>query len=307
MKYLFIVNPTAGGKDQTETIRQLAESSFSGREDSFEIYVTKSPRDATDEVRRRAKSGEELRIFACGGDGTFNECVNGAAGAENLAVAPFPSGTGNDFIRMFDDEKKLFTNLSAFFNGTVHKIDLIRANGYYSDCICSVGIDARIGAGVHRYTSLPFCKGKLAYIVSLVVELCKGLSQPMKISCGDYQMNGPVTLCCVCNGQHYGGGFHPAPDARPDDGILDIFIVGKLTLFQVIAAIGKYAKGQADDIPELITHLRSDCISIEADSPFLLNMDGEVQTTTKAKLQLVPQCLNLLIPDGLSFFNKHNK
>ena len=93
MKHLFIVNPTAGGKDKTEQVRLRAEEVFAGREDSYEIYVTKAAMDAPGKIRQAAADVEALRVYACGGDGTFNECVCGAAGLANVAVCPYPTVT----------------------------------------------------------------------------------------------------------------------------------------------------------------------------------------------------------------------
>lgn len=90
MKHLFIVNPTAGGRDKTETVARRVEELFRNRSDKYEIYVTKAAMDAPEKIRREAAKGERLRIYACGGDGTFNECACGAAGLENAAVCPFP-------------------------------------------------------------------------------------------------------------------------------------------------------------------------------------------------------------------------
>ena len=80
MKHIFIVNPVAGGKDSTEAIQAMALSAFSQSDESFELIRTAGPHDAEEIVRRIAESGEQARIYACGGDGTFCECVNGAAG-----------------------------------------------------------------------------------------------------------------------------------------------------------------------------------------------------------------------------------
>ena len=104
MKHYFIINPVAGGKDRTEeiscTVKEAMKSAAPN--DAFEIYVTKGPMDASRAVKEKASGGEELRIYACGGDGTLNECVNGAAGFENAAVTHYPTGTGNDFIKIFN-------------------------------------------------------------------------------------------------------------------------------------------------------------------------------------------------------------
>ena len=73
MKHLFIVNPIAGGKDKTDKVRRQVEELFKNRSDKYEIYVTKAAMDAPEKIRREAAKGERLRIYACGGDGTFNE------------------------------------------------------------------------------------------------------------------------------------------------------------------------------------------------------------------------------------------
>ena len=303
MKHYFIVNPIAGGCDHTELILAQALSVFSQRSDTFELINTHAPRDAARIVREIAEDGEEARVYACGGDGTFHECVNGAAGYDHIAVAPIPIGTGNDFCRMFDAGRELYLDLPALVDGFTHKIDLIDVNGELCCCIASVGIDARVGTNVHRYTHLPFCRGGGAYIASAAVELLKGLTRKMKLVCGDYSYEGDMTLCCVCNGRYYGGGFNPSPEAMPDDGILDIYCVRKVNLIQAAAAIGDYAKGRADDYPEYITHLRGDSVTIWFEEENVINADGEALYADKAVFRLIPQALNLIVPKGITFFN----
>ena len=72
MKHLFIVNPIAGSRDATDEIRDRVRSAFLSRSDPYEVYVTSAPHDATEKIRQEAASGDELRVYACGGDGTFN-------------------------------------------------------------------------------------------------------------------------------------------------------------------------------------------------------------------------------------------
>lgn len=304
MKYLFIVNPIAGGSDHTEQIRAMAEKAFLSRpDDEYEIYVTKAKGDDMLEVRRRAESGEKLFIFSCGGDGTFNGCCNGAANHENIAVAPFPVGTGNDFCRMFGAQKDLYLDLEALLDGSVHKIDLAEVNGRYSACIASIGFDARVGINVHKYSSLPFCKGPGAYIASLAVETFRGLTRNVRITCGGFSYQGPYTLCAVCNGRYYGGGFEPAPNAMPDDGILDIILVRKISLPVFAANLSKYKNGQGDTIPKYFTHLRGDHVSFEFDEDSVINCDGEEMHGKTVDITLHSKCLNLIIPKGLTFFS----
>ena len=303
MKHLFIVNPTAGGRDKTEEVRARVSAAFAAREDSFEIYVTKAPMDAARKIEAEANTAEHLRVYACGGDGTFNECVCGAAGKPNVAVCPFPTGTGNDFCRMFGEEKDLFRDLDALLNGTERPIDLIDCNGRYCANICSVGVDARIGTDVHKYSHIPLIGGATGYVVSAAVNMFKGIATPMEIRCEDVSVSGKHTLVCACNGRFYGGGFNPSRDARPDDGILDVFIAKKVNLVQFAALIGKYAKGDADQMPSLITHVRtSGELVIRCEKEDVAQLDGEALRAKEFRIRMVPGALNLIVPEGMKFF-----
>ena len=194
MKHLFIVNPIAGGKDRTEQVRARVAAAFRSREDSWELYVTQGPMDAAEKIAREAEQGGALRVYACGGDGTFNECVCGAALRPNVAVCPFPTGTGNDFCRMFGREAELYRDLDALLAGTETPIDLIECCGRYGANICSVGIDARIGTDVHTYSKLPVVGGAAGYVVSTVVNVLKGIATNMSVRSGDFSAQGEQVI-----------------------------------------------------------------------------------------------------------------
>ena len=217
MKHLFIVNPTAGGSDKTAIVTERVNTAFSHFEtsgDTYEIYVTKAPMDAPGKIKAEAAENERLHVYACGGDGTFNECVCGAAGLDNVAVCPFPTGTGNDFCRMFGEEKDMFRDLGALLCGSEHPIDLIDCNGRFCSNICSVGIDARIGTSVHNYSKIPVIGGATGYVVSLIVNVFKGINRHMRVRIKDFYVDEELALVCVCNGRYYGGGFNPSLTAR---------------------------------------------------------------------------------------------
>jgi len=304
MKHLFIVNPTAGGRDKTAEVRRQVERVFENRQEEYEIYVTKGIMDAPDKIRRAAGSGEHIRVYACGGDGTFNECICGAAGLENTAVCPYPTGTGNDFCRMFGEEKDLYRDLEALVEGSEHPIDLIECNGRYSANICSVGIDARIGTEVHKYSRIPLIGGATGYVVSTVVNVFRGISRKMQIHSGSFRTEGEQTLVCACNGRFYGGGFNPSPTARPDDGIMDVFIVKKVSLFTLARLIGQYAAGKGDQFPEYITHLRTDNVQIRFEEENVVNIDGEAIFAKDIKMRLCPGAARLIVPRGMHFFEQ---
>ena len=302
MKHLFIVNPTAGGKDRTGEVREKVEKTFSGREGEVEIYVTKAPMDAPKKIKQEAASGGHIRVYACGGDGTFNECVLGAAKLDNVAVCPFPTGTGNDFCRMFGEQKDLYRDLGALMRGSEHYIDLIRCNDRYCTNICSVGIDARIGVDVHKYSSLPIIGGAAAYVVSTVVNVLKRINTKMHVVADGYDVQAKHALVCACNGRFYGGGFNPSLNARPDDGVMDVYIIKAVNLFTLAKLIGQYAAGKADDLPKYITHIRPERIDIFFDGEETVQLDGEPLYTNHVCFRMEPHAVKLIVPEGMKFF-----
>ena len=304
MKHLFIVNPTAGGHDATTAVSAKVKAAFAQRGGESEIYVTRGPMDATAKIVEEAASGEHIRVYACGGDGTFNECVCGAAQLPNVAVCPFPTGTGNDFCRMFGPEADMYRDLDALLDGDEHPIDLIDCNGRWCANICSVGIDARIGTSVHKYSHLPLIGGAAGYVVSAVANVFQGINTNMYIKCGDFYAEGKHALVCVCNGRYYGGGFNPSLTARPDDGELDFFIVGPVNLITFAALIGKYASGKADELPQHVTHLKGTSIEIGFDEDNVINVDGEALYSSKVNIRIVPGAARLIVPKGMKFFEE---
>ena len=303
MKHLFIVNPVAGGSDKTAEVRARVQEAFRSREEPYEIYVTRGPMDAARKIREEAGSGEPLRVYACGGDGTFNECVCGAALRENVAVCPFPTGTGNDFCRMFGAEKELFRDLDALLDGTERPIDLIECNGRYSANICSVGIDARIGTEVHKYSRIPLIGGATGYVVSAAVNMFKGIATEMTVRCDGIARHEKFSLICACNGRYYGGGFNPSLHARPDDGIMDVYIVKQVNIVQFAALIGKYASGRADELPKFVTHLKTGGdLEIDFEKEDVVNVDGEALFTDRVRMRMVPGAMRLIVPKGMRFF-----
>ena len=298
MKHLFIINPVAGGRhsrhEETERkIKEFAET----LKDPYEIYVTKEPMDACRKIAEEAESAETLRVYACGGDGTLNECANGAANRQNVAITHYPCGTGNDFLKTFGKERlDMFHDLQALSTGTVRPLDLIDCNGRYGINICSVGIDARIGSEVHKYSNIPFIGGATGYVVSLVVNVIKGVVQKFRITIGDVVIDKKITLACVCNGQYYGGGFNPVPEAVPDDGILDCLIVEPVSRLKVAQIVGRYAKGKFNEFPRIFTYVRGSGMDIESDREFVVNIDGEAVYTKKMSFKLVPKAVNFIFP-----------
>lgn len=305
MKHLFIINPAAGGvKKALDTIRGEIIRVMAALGGDYEIYLTAGPMDAAVKIRGEARSGALLRVYACGGDGTLNECVNGAADFPHVSVTHYPCGTGNDFVKMFGAaDAALFRSLAALVTGEVRTIDLIRVAGRYGINICSVGIDARIAADVHRYSRLPLIGGPAGYVVSLIVNMIKRITDRLVVSVAGIRLSGEFSLICACNGRFYGGGFNPVPDALPDDGLLDFLIIKGVTRLQLIRLIGKYAKGRYREMPDFIHHVRASRLTAEGERPLVINIDGEYASAHTLDFEVIPAGISFIFPAGMAFFD----
>ena len=301
MKHIFIINPAAGKRDRTEELRGRITAACRAHGYTFEILASAAPGDCASLARAAAQTGEDVRLYACGGDGTLNEVVNGMAGFANAAVTHVPCGSGNDFIKLFSDPAP-FSDLERLFDAQEADFDLIRCNETHSINILSVGLDAKIAADLPRFKHLPLVSGKGAYILSIVRNLFGGLSDHYRVTLPSGEtVDTEQTLVCVCNGRWYGGGFNPVPEARPDDGLMDVLLVRKVNLLQAAGVIGNYQKGRYADYPALFRHERCTALRIECPHRTVVNVDGESYFTTDARITLLPHAIRFFYPKGLTY------
>ena len=300
MTHLFIINPAAGSRDRTKKYSVEIHDICSAKGLDYRIEVSKAPGDCARIAREAAESGEEYRIYACGGDGTLNEVVSGAAGHDNVAVTVYSGGSGNDFVKLFDDPKAFF-DLERLLDAQESTFDLIRCNDDYSLNICSVGLDARIGTDVANYKRLPLLHGFAAYAASTAINLFKGISEHYVVEIEGERIDGEKTFVCACNGRFYGGGFNPVPEADPADGLLDVLLVEKVTLLQVPGIIGKYKNGQYRLLGDLVRHFRTDKVRILCDKPTPIQLDGEMRIAKEANIRVAEEKLRFFYPKGLSY------
>ena len=298
MKHIFIINPAAGKSDKTAEYTAKIEKACTGLD--YEIAISRGPGDCTRIAREAAETGGEVRLYACGGDGTLNEVVAGAAGFDNAAVTCYVGGSGNDFVKIFDD-RDAFRDLDRLLDAETSVFDLIDCNGHPAINICCVGLDSRVGAEMIRFKRLPFVSGSFAYILSTVVNLFKGISEHYIVEVAGERIDGQQTFVCVANARYYGGGFYAVPDSQPDDGLLDVLLVKKVHLWQVPAALSKYKAGRYKELGSLVRHFRTDSITVHCDHDSPVNLDGEIRTARTVRMKISDKKIRFFYPRGLKF------
>ncbi len=296
MKHLFIVNPAAGKRDATPEI-QAAARRLCGPA-PFEVAVSGGPGDCRRIARDAGRSGEELLVYACGGDGTLNEVVSGAVGYENLSVTCFPRGSGNDFVKQFPNPGG-FYEAENFKSLRQERLDLMEVNGRIAVNVCSVGFDARIGTDINAFRRFPLLSGPRAYGASVAVNLIRGVARPCRVEIpGEAPVDGEQTLVCVCNGGWYGGSYHPIPEASLRDGILDILVVKKVSRLTVARVISAYQNGKYADYPKLIRRYRAESLKILTPGEEPVNLDGELFHSREVLIRVLPGRLNFFGPEA---------
>lgn len=303
MKHIFIINPAAGSRDRTADYSEKIHTACHDRGLSYEILVSSAPGQCYALARQAAETGEEVRLYACGGDGTLNEVAAGAAGFPNAAVTVFSGGSGNDFVKIFS-EPAAFFDLDRLLEAEEATFDLIRCNDDIALNICSVGLDARIGTDVANYKRLPLLHGFRAYAASTVVNVIRGISEHYVIEVDGEVIDGEKTMICVCNGRYYGGGFNPVPEADPADGLLDVLVVEKVSRLQVPGVVGKYKAGRYQELPHLVRHFRTKKITIHCDRETPINLDGELRLAKTAEFSVAEEKLRFFYPKGLFWRQK---
>ncbi len=302
MKHVFIINPNAGKYDSRQRIYDMADALREKHGLDVQCILTKKQGHATELARRLCDSGEELRFYACGGDGTVNEVANGVIGYDNAAMTVIPVGTGNDFLKNFGGAAPLFADAENLWDGPQFPMDAIDVNGRIALTIACSGIDARVAADVHKYSESPLLDGKTSYIASLAVNfLFKGIASHWTVTLDDEVIEDDFSLVSVCNGRYYGGGFMPVAEARMDDGVLNTLVVKKVSRVTFARFVGPYSKGEYSKFPEYAHCSTPQVIRIHSEKPDIVTcLDGECMTNSDVTIRLSEKKLNFFGPEGCS-------
>lgn len=235
----------------------------------------------------RAAVGRHARVLAVGGDGTVHEVANGllSSGAPELpALGVVPVGTGNDFAKMtYPARLAPEAAIAALAAGTTRRFDVGRAWEEYFVNSIGVGLDAEVAQRVNRYKHWP---GAAGYVVAALGAIWHRRARPMRVTTDDGEWSGSVTVLEVGVGPCAGGLFYLTPDARPDDGLLDLCAIGPFGLGFLLRAGPRVLRGTHGAL-EGVRMSRSTRVRIVAsDGPLTAHFDGEVRAPGSGTLDI---------------------
>ena len=308
MKTLAIINPrSAGGKtgrDAQTIARRLADVTG-----PLTVAMTNAPMDAVRLTKHALRDGYE-RVVAVGGDGTINEVVNGffQNGVPINPEAEFALlnlGTGGDFRKTFDIDAGFDASLERIAQGRVRRIDVGRLT-YVTDegktgdrhfaNIASFGMSGDVMHRVNRATLIKRWTGSFAFTWGSLISLMRYKSRPVRLKVDSvFDEVVSVSTCAVCNGQFFGGGMRVAPDASPDDGLLDVIVIGDAPKRDIMKSMNQIYTGEHVTNPHVKVFRGKSIIATPVEAtggaPVYIEVDGETPGRLPAMFEVMPKAL----------------
>ena len=306
MKHLIVVNGSAGGFDPS--FETKIKEAFKGLD--YEIYKTTGPKSVIPFLKEYLKKQKDtVRVYACGGDGTIHEVVNGVVGSKNAEVAIYASGTGNDFVKIYGGKEK-FQDFKTLIDAKASPVDVSEIMGeglkepMYSINVINFGFDAIVGARGNYYKEhgLPEeakKKGLGPYDYALKHDAMKhGRFNDIEVFADGEKLNEKqMLLSTLAQGQYVGGQFRCAPKSDNTDGLIDVCVLKTMTFLGLGMIIGTYTKGKhLDRKRRKIVYRQAKEIKMVSPKDFDVCVDGEMIKGNNFTVKVVPGAVNLVVP-----------
>lgn len=288
----------------------------------YEIYTTLGEGDATRFVRLYCDlhPEEEVCFVACGGNGIINEVATGLVGyseylesSSQKTVVPnsqlkkqnskftmailYIGGTTKDILINFPGRD--FFSVKEMLAGTVTPVDIIKLNDSYSLNVCNIGFNSKVASRANEL----IVKGKSAheaYTRGVVNALLTSRFNRIKVIVdGERITRGFMVLCTIANGQRVGGEFNCAPNAKVDDGLIEVCLLRSMSLLRLLMLIPLYRSGE-----HIGSRLGKNKIiyrqarEVEVSSKDLIDvyLDGELLTGSRFEVKILPGAVPLRLP-----------
>ncbi len=323
MKHIIISNEHAGhGLENARVSQETVAEAFKGLD--FEYHVTEGPKEAISFLKKRlAKEKEPVRIYCCGGDGSIHEAVQGIMGFENVELAIYANGTGNDFVKTYSKDRtyegivkgkggeKRFSDFKELINAKAYPIDISKVSGpslkedVYSINVINFGFDAIVGARGNYYkeNGLPEAavkKGMDPYDYALKYDAMKhGRFNDIIVYADGEKLNEKqMLLATVAQGQFVGAKFWAAPKSDNTDGLMDVCLLKTMTMLGLGMIIGGYTKGKhLNKKKRKVVYRRAKEVRIAAPEDIDLCVDGEMYSGKDFTITCMPGAIKLVIPE----------
>ena len=303
MRHVFILNPVAGKNQSALALKEKITAYFIDHPDmEYSIRLTDGVGAATRIAREESEKGD-VRLYACGGDGTLQETAAGIpAGRTDVELTVIPCGSGNDFVRTFGGAEA-FCDLKDLIEGVALPVDAVDGGDLISLNIAAIGLDAAVALKMQKYKKWRGVSGSMAYNIAVIDVLCHPIGVKMELEIdtpqGVIHRQGKYLMTLAANGRFYGGGYQGAPSAVTDDGLLEFVLVRKVSRLKIPFVIGKYKAGRHSEV-KCIETIRGTAMRVKAAKPMVCTVDGECFTTDAIRFEIMAGAYRFVVPASVA-------
>jgi diacylglycerol kinase (ATP) len=298
---LILVNPAAGGGRRGIAVLPRMRSLAAARSWPLEFQLTENEEDLEKCAKQAIRNGRRV-LLAMGGDGTFHALINAATGAD-VVLGVIPTGGGNDFAATLGLPGDPLLALEKIVHGGLRRVDIALARTadgrerYYAGG-GGLGLDAEASRYAGKeYIDVP---GRLRYVLAALHALkgFESIDVRVEFPEGDQPgVNAKALLASVLNTSTYGAGLQLAPEARTDDGLLDVVLVGDLKMLEILALVPRLLMNGELRTPR-ITRMRTTRVRLTTDRPCLFHGDGELLGPAPVEVEVSPRAIQVLAPES---------
>lgn len=285
-----IANPAAA---KGKALRHLAPLCERLKQEGIYVQTkpTEHPRHAIALAREAAEKREPL-VVAFGGDGTVREIVAGLVGSETL-LGVLPYGSGNDLARSLGIPTRLEAALDVVRKGIPLAMDVGEETSGVFVTGCGVGFAAEVAYEANRSR---WFSGSAAYFVGVFKALTRIRPVPMTVALDDNVVRTKGVFVMAQNTPYCGGGQLIAPEAKLNDGKLDVVIVREVGQLELIKTFPQVYSGRHVTHPAFEVH-RSTSVRVESETPLRKTLDGDLFGTEPMSARIRPQAIRVLVPN----------
>lgn len=291
-KVRILINPNSGLGFALDRIREALLEHWEKPGNDLTLQFSASKEDGQAKARRAVEDGVG-RLLVVGGDGMVNSIGSVLIGT-NTALGVIPAGSGNGFARHFNTPLDIAKATVALAAATVRPIDVGYANDRPFFVTCSLAWDAAL---VDVFEKSPV-RGVLPYVFAGVYKLFEYKPQPFTLLIDGKEeviIEDPL-LCTAANLTQYGGGAQIAPNARADDGRLQLVTLRQRDLPWIVPMLGKLFDGTIDRLHEVKIRPFT-TLTVHRKKAGPMQLDGElISAPAKVTLSVRPRALKVLVP-----------
>jgi diacylglycerol kinase (ATP) len=302
-EWVFIINPIAGNGFAKSIVPKLEEMIKKHNIDA-ELVYTERYGHATQLSSKYLKKGFRY-IIGVGGDGTINEIARPLVNNKDVTIGIIPAGTGNDFIQILGFPNRFGeTDWDTFFKHEVIALDAGYVNGMIFLNGMGLGFDAQVAA--ENYTEPGKVKkgGKNKYIWHIIKTLLFFREKRMTVITETGSNETDCFINTIAIGRRFAGGFLLTPKAVANDGLLDVCMIKRLSLFERFSILLKVPEGK-HTTDKRVNYYQTPGINLEFSEEVPFHVDGELNFSKKFEVNILPGALNTIYnPDGNHFFRR---